>query len=117
MPAAGRASFKETFPAVKTNTWGKENGKYKAGFKEHGTTMSALITPTGELTETESDMSPSKLPSAVRIVLARDYKAYKLTEAATLVSAGGAPTYEAKLSKAGKSHDVMFNANGSLVKK
>ena len=117
VPAAVRATFKDKFPTVKTNTWEKENGKYEAGFKENGTTMSALITPTGELTETESDMVPSKLPAAVRTVLARDYKAYKVTEAATLVSAAGVMTYEAELSKAGKSHDVLFNADGSLVKK
>jgi hypothetical protein len=79
--------------------------------------MSALLTPTVELTETESDMLLSKLPAAVRTVLARDYKAYKVTKATMLVSAAGVTTCEARLSKASKSHDVLFNADGSLVKK
>ena len=114
---AARATFKAKFPLVKTNTWEKEGDKYEAGFKQNGITMSALITPAGELVETESDMSPTKLPAAVRATLARDYKACKVTEAAVLVSASGATTYEAEVSQGGKHHDVVFNADGSLAKK
>ena len=117
VPAAARATFKAKFPLVKTNSWEKEGDKYEAGFKQNGVTMSALITPVGELVETESDTSPTKLPAAVRATLARDYKAYKVTEAAVLVSASGATTYEAEVSQGGKHHDVVFNADGSLVKK
>ena len=95
----------------------KESDKHEAGFKQNGVTMSALITPAGELVETESDMSPAKLPAAVRATLARDYKAYKVTEAAVLVSASGATTYEAEVSQGGKHHKVVFNADGSLAKK
>ena len=117
VPAAARATFKAKFPAVKTNSWEKEGDKYEAGFKQNGITMSALITPAGELVETESDMSPAQLPAAVRAKLASDYKAYKVTEAAVLVSASGATTYEAEVSQGGKHHDVVFNADGSLAKK
>ena len=117
VPAAAKATFKAKFPLVKTNSWEKEGDKYEAGFKQDGITMSALITPTGELVETESDMSPAKLPAAVRAKLASDYKAYKVTEAAVLVSASGATTYEAEVSKGGKHQDVVFNADGSLAKK
>ena len=115
--AAARATFKAKFPLVKTNTWEKEGDKYEAGFKQNSITMSALITSAGELVETESDLSPAKLPAAVRATLARDYKACKVTEAAVLVSASGATTYEAEVSQGGKHHDVVFNADGSLVKK
>ena len=117
VPAAVKATFKAKFPAITSNTWEKEGTKYEAGFTQNGVTMSALITPAGELLETESDMSPAKLPAAVRTKLASDYKAYKVTEAATLVSAEGKTTFEAEVSKGGKSHDVLFNADGSLVKK
>ena len=117
VPAAARATFKAKFPLVKTNSWEKEGDKYEAGFKQDGVTMSALITPAGELVETESDMSPAKLPAAVRAKLASDYKAYKVTEAAVLVSVSGATTYEAEVSKGGKHQDVVFNVDGSLAKK
>ncbi len=117
VPAAAKATFKAQFPAVKTNTWEQEGDKYEAGFKLNGVTMSALITPAGKLVETESDMSPAQLPAAVRARLARDYKAYQVTEAAALVSASGATTYEAEISRGGQHRDVLFHADGSLAKK
>lgn len=83
----------------------------------NGIPMSALITPARELTETGSDIAPGKLPAPVRAALARDYKAYKITEAATLVSASGTTTYEAGVSQGGKRKDVVFNAGGTLAKK
>ncbi|AWM32233.1 PepSY-like domain-containing protein [Hymenobacter nivis] len=117
VPAAVKATFKAKFPAVTSNTWEKEGDKYEAGFKQNGVTMSALITPAGELVETESDMSPAKLPAAVRTKLASDYKAYKINEAATIVRADGSTVYEAEVARGGKAHDVLFNADGSLAKK
>jgi hypothetical protein len=62
-------------------------------------------------------LKPAQVPAAVRTKLASDYKAYKVTEAATLISADGKTTYEAEVSKGGKSRDVMFNADGALAKK
>ena len=117
VPAVVKATFKTQYPTVKTNTWEKEHGNYEAAFTMKGATMSALITPAGELVEKETDMAAAKLPAAVRATLARDYKSYQVTEAATIVSAAGATTYEAELSKAGKKHDVLFNANGTLAQK
>lgn len=117
VPTAAKATFKAKFPTVTTNTWEKEGDKFEAGFKLSGKTMSAVITSTGDLMETETDMSPSQLPALVRAKLASAYKAYKISEAATIVSASGTTTYEAEVSKGGKHQDVLFNADGSLAKK
>ena len=117
VPAAAVAAFKAKFPAVKTNTWEKEGDRYEAGFKMNGNTMSALITPAGALVETETDMAPAKLPAPVRAALARAYKAYKVTEAATLVSAAGKTNYEAEISQGGQHRDVVFNADGTRARK
>ncbi|QKG53542.1 hypothetical protein [Hymenobacter sp. BRD67] len=117
VPAAAKATFKAKFSTVKSNTWEKEGDKYEAGFKLNGKTMSAVITPGGELVETETDMLPSQLPAPVRARLAREYKAYKINEAATIVAASGTTTYEAEVSKGGKKQDVVFNADGTMAKK
>ncbi len=116
VPAVVRATFKAKFPTVKTNTWEKEAGDFEAGFKLNGATMSAVITPAGVLRETETDIAVDKLPTAVRATLARDFKTAKVTEAATLVSGTGATTYEAEIKQNGKTRDVVFNADGTVVR-
>ena len=116
VPAAARATFKTKFPAVTTTTWEKEGDKYEASFKMNGKTMSALITPVGELMETETDMSPAQLPTAVRGKLASDYKSYKVKEAATIMRADGSTVYEAEVARGGKAQDVLFHADGTLAK-
>ena len=117
VPAAVVATFNATFPAVKAPTWEKEGDHYEAGFTLNGATMSALLSPAGALLETETDMAPSHLPAPVRATLARAYPGYKVTEAATIVAASGATTYEAELSKHGKRQDVVFHADGTPAKK
>ena len=59
----------------------------------------------------------AQVPAAVRALLARDFKMYKVTEAATIISAAGVTTHKAELSKGGKKHDVLFNADDFLIKK
>ena len=117
VPVAVMTTFRAKFPQVKSNTWEKEGTKYEAGFTLNGKTMSALITPAGKLIETETDMPPAQLPTAVRTRLASNYKSYKINEAATIVRADGSTVYEAEVARGGKAHDVLFNANGSLAKK
>lgn len=117
VPAVVKATFKAEYPTVKTNTWEKEHGNYEAGFTMKGAIMSALINPAGEMVEKETDMAATKLHATVGALLARDYKMYKVTEAATIISAAGGTTHKAELSKGGKKHDVLFNAYDFLIKK
>ena len=117
VPAAVKATFKAKFPAVKTNTWEKENGDFEAGFTLHGAPVSAVIAPGGELKETETGMAVAQLPAAVRATLARDFKTAKITEAATLVSGAGTTTYEAEVRQGGQVRDVVFDAGGRVLKK
>ena len=117
VPAAVVATFHTKFPGVQAPTWEKEGTRYEAGFKQNGTSMSALLSPAGVLLETETDIAPSRLPAPVRATLARDYPACQVTEAATIVSASGATTYEAEINTKGKRQDVVFNADGTLAKK
>ncbi|NML64434.1 hypothetical protein HHL22_04370 [Hymenobacter sp. RP-2-7] len=117
VPAATKAAFKTKFPTVQRNTWEKEGPAYEAGFSMNGKTMSAVITADGKLQETETDMTSAQLPAAVRTTLARDYKAYQVHEAATIVRADGTTVYEAKVAKGGKKQDVLFTTNGKVAPK
>ena len=118
VPAAAVATFKKTFPTVKAVKWEKEGTDYEAGFSIGKAEMSAVITPAGILKETETEMAVSQLPAPVKQALAANYKAYKITEAAKIVTAAtGTTTYEAEVSQGGKHHDVLFDANGTEMKK
>ncbi|MBJ6146130.1 PepSY-like domain-containing protein [Hymenobacter sp. BT559] len=115
VPAAVKATFKAKFPTVQRMTWEKEDVNFEAGFQLGGKTMSAVITPAGALQETETDLRVSELPAAVRATLARDYKAYKVNEAATIARADGTTVYEAEVAKGGKQQDVLFTADGKVA--
>ena len=118
VPAAVLATFKQQFPAVKSVKWEKEGADYEAGFEMGKAEMSAVLTAAGVLKETETEMATSQLPLTVQKTLATNYKAYKITEAAKIVTAAtGATTYEAEISQAGKHRDVLFNADGTEVKR
>jgi len=118
VPAAAVAAFKQAHPSAKSVTWEREAANYEAGFAQGKDEISVLITPSGALLETETEMPPAQLPAAVRTKLATQYKGYKVTEAAKIVTAAtGATTYEAEVSRAGKKMDVLFNADGSEAKK
>lgn len=116
VPTTVVAAFKQKFAQVKEVKWEKEGDKYEAGFEQGKVEMSALLSASGELLETESEMAPAQLPSAVRAKLASTYKSYKVTEAAKIVAAStGATTYEAEVMRGGKKRDILFEANGQEI--
>lgn len=115
VPAAAKATFQAKFPTAKGAKWEREAANFEVGFQLNGKTMSAVITPAGELRETETVMTPAQLPAAVRTTLARDYKATRVVEAASIVRADGTTVYEAEVSQHGKQHDVLFTADGRVT--
>ena len=108
--------FRAMFPTEQCTTWEKEDITFEAGFMLDGKAMLTVIMPAGALQETEKDIA-SELPAAVRSTLARDYRAYKINEAATIVRANGTMVYEAEVAKGGKRHDVLFTADGRVAPK
>ncbi len=118
VPAAVAATFQEAFPKATAVKWEKENGNYEAGFRQAGAKMSALLSASGQLKETETSLTPSALPAPVRAALAARYKGLKVNEAARIVAADtGAVMYEAEVRQNGKTRDVLFTADGGEVVK
>ena len=118
VPAEAVATFKKTFPTVKTVQWEKEGADFEAGFNLGKTEMPAVFTAAGVLKETETEMAVSQLPAPVQKALAANYKAFKITEAAKIVAAAtGLTTYEAEVVQGGKHRDVLFNADGTEARK
>lgn len=116
VPAAVAAAFRKAYPLVKNVQWEKEKNQFEAGFTQNNIQTSVLLSATGELLETETELPPSRLPEPVKSKLATHYKAYKVLEAARIVTARtDAVTYEAEVSLAGKRRDVFFSADGREV--
>ena len=111
VPAAVKASFAKQYPGAIAK-WEKEDGKYEAGFKKDGNTMSALFETSGTMTESEVDIKVAALPAAVLAYVKENYKGKTIKEAAQITKADGTLTYEAEVN--GK--DVIFDANGKFIK-
>ncbi len=112
VPPAVKASFAKQYPGV-TNTWEKEGGKYEAGFKKDGNTMSALFEANGTMTESEVDIKVSALPVKVLTYVKENYKGKTIKEGAIITKADGTLTYEAEVN----GQDLIFDKNGIFLKK
>jgi hypothetical protein len=111
VPAAVKATFEKQYPGVSVK-WEKEDGKYEAGFKQNGNTMSALYEANGTMTESEMDIKVSDLPASVLAYVKENYKGKKIKEGAKITKSDGTVNYEAEVD--GK--DVIFDATGKFLK-
>jgi Putative beta-lactamase-inhibitor-like, PepSY-like len=111
VPAAAKAAFAKQYPGVSAK-WEKEYGKYEAGFKQNGNTMSALFEANGTMTESEIGIKVSALPASVLTYVKDHYKGKTIKEGAKITKADGTINYEAEVG--GK--DVIFDANGKYLK-
>lgn len=107
-PAAVKAAFAKAYPTVKKVTFTKEKGGYEAEFVQNGKSMSVVIDARGAINETETEIAVSALPAPVRDYVAKHMAGKKIKEAAELVDAEGAKTYEVEIG--GKDH--LFSADG-----
>jgi hypothetical protein len=111
VPAAVKTAFAKQYPGVPVK-WEKEDGKFEAGFKKDGNTMSALFEANGTMTESEMDIKVADLPAAVLSYVKDHYKGKSIKEGAKITKADGTVNYEAEVD--GK--DVIFDANGKFLK-
>ena len=111
VPASVKAAFAKQFPKT-TVKWEKEDGKYEAGFKQNGNTMSALFETNGTMTESEMDIKVTDLPASVLSYVKEHYKGKRIKEGAKITKADGTVNFEAEVD--GK--DVIFDATGKFLK-
>lgn len=111
VPAAVKASFAKQYPGAIAK-WEKEDGKYEAGFKKDGSSMSALFEANGKMTESEVDIKVGELPVTVLTYIKEHYKGKSIKEGAKITKADGTVNYEAEVD--GK--DIMFDAAGKFLK-
>jgi hypothetical protein len=111
VPAAVKTAFAKQYPGT-TAKWEKEDGKFEAGFKQDGNTVSVLYEANGTMTESEMDIKVTDLPAPVLAYVKEHYKGKSIKEGAKITKADGTVNYEAEVN--GK--DVIFDANGNFLK-
>ena len=112
VPAAVKGAFTKAYPNTKAGSWVKENGNFEAEFDFNKAEMSVLIDPSGNITETESEIKMSELPKAVTDYCAKNFAGKKITEVSKIVDAKGVVTFEAEINKM----DEIFSADGTFIK-
>lgn len=112
VPASVQKGLKKQFPEVKEVKWAKENGNYEADFKVKGKKTSVLITPSGNILETEVEMNINSLSAPIKTYITKNYPNQIIKEAAKITEAKGILTYETEIN--GK--ELIFDKNGKFLK-
>ena len=115
VPGAVSTALRSAHPAATDVEWTREDDGYEASFAESGSDVSVVFSASGAVQETETEIAVADLPAAVRRTLDRDYAGRTVSEAARIVAADGAVTYEAELTQGGRTVDVVFDASGAVV--
>jgi hypothetical protein len=117
VPDVVKQGFQAKFPAVKRAEWKiKSDKNYEAEFTLKGTEIAAKFDSTGKWLETESAISSSKVPKAVRDTAAKTFKGYKVIERQSVQRWNEEPLiYELHLENAKEIVKAQFAADGSVL--
>ncbi|GHN02062.1 hypothetical protein WSM22_35510 [Cytophagales bacterium WSM2-2] len=116
VPQSVKDAFVKAYPNAKGVKWSKEESDFEASFNQNKEEMSVVLDASGNVKEVETEIAQSALPEAIKSVLTKEYKDYKVTEAAK-ITAGGVTSYEAEVKKGKEEFDFIFSADGKLQKK
>jgi Putative beta-lactamase-inhibitor-like, PepSY-like len=117
VPKAVADAFAKKFPAATNIKWAKENAKeYEAEFKLNGKSISANFLTDGSWVETESAINASELPAPVTAVVKSQYPDAVILKIFKIETATGKITYETEFKTGNKKKELIFNAEGNVVK-
>lgn len=112
VPGPVQKGFQKQFPTVKNIKWEKENGNYEAGFIANGVETSVIVDSSGNIVETETEISRNALPTSIKEYIAKNYPNQKIKEAAKITDVKGIVTYEAEVAH----KDLIFDSKGKFLK-
>jgi hypothetical protein len=113
VPAAVKAKQASLYPNAKVSKWEKEDGNFEAEFDNGKVETSVLIDASGNLLQTETEITSNNLPKSVNDYVTKNLGGKKIKEAAKIVDSKNTTTYEAEVDEI----DYIFDANGNFLKK
>ncbi len=117
VPAVVKQAFQKDYPNVKKVDWSIEKEYFEAEFTMNGSEASANYDKTGVKKEFEIGIKNNELPVASLNYIKSNYAGYKISEAAKITDFKNVVTYEAEVTKSGKSLDLIFDVAGAFLRK
>ena len=117
VPAVVKQSAKAQFPKAKSIAWKLKTDKnYEAEFTLKGTEIAAKFDTAGKWLETESAITRSQVPKAVRTAAAAKFPGYQVIERQTVQRCNEEPlVYELHLENAKEVVKAWFSAEGAVL--
>ena len=115
VPAIVKNSLTKSF-GEQSAKWDKEGENFEASFKAKGKETSVVFDAAGSILETEVEIKKSELPASVSEILKKDFANAKIEEVAK-IDTKGVTTYEVEVEIGEDSFDLIFDAQGKLIKK
>ncbi|MFZ1676290.1 MAG: PepSY-like domain-containing protein [Saprospiraceae bacterium] len=113
VPDAVMAKFTAMYPKADHAEWEMEDGNYEASFKEEKMETSVIISPDGNVVETETSVDAAMLPQPIHEYVTSQLGGKKISSAEKIVSATGMVSYEVKVGET----DYLFDASGQFTGK
>ncbi len=118
VPAVVLNAFQQQFPKARQVEWEKKrDGNYEVEFdnglfsRDH----QAIISPEGKVLRHEEELASYSLPDAVKQQIKATFVGYRVGDVKK-IDAGGTITYKVELDSRQGDLEVVFNADGKVLK-
>lgn len=118
VPAVVLNAFQQQFPKARQVEWEKKrDGNYEVEFdiglfsRDH----QAIISPEGKILRHEEELASYSLPDAVKQQIKAEFDGYRIGDVKK-VDTGGTITYEVELDSRYGDLEVVFGADGKIIK-
>lgn len=116
VPAVVQQAWEAKYPNENDPDWEIDsNGNYESHFKKKGVKYRADFSPKGYWIETETNITETDLPIAIRQRLDAEYSDLKITEIEKVEHYTKGLFYDVEFKRKGKNKDVEFDASGNIL--
>lgn len=113
VPQSVKTKFKELYPNVQKVKWEKEDANFEAEFENGNSETSVVFDGTGNLLETETEISADALPQQVKEYVQKNLAGKKIKEASKIVNSKNQVIYELEIDKT----EYLISQDGKLINK